>query len=459
MTDSSVSSHVATIGYQFVLKYYTILGIQPSSLIYFYKEKSTFTVGFEDSKEDTVSGVENINRKIQSLDYQDCKIVLLSIDSQSSVQDGIVVLVQGSLSNKGGIPKRFVETFFLAAQAPSGYFVRNDILRYLKAPDETLYHSVPPKHHQDDIPLNKEMPNSLHHDLSSIGKENFTKVPFESLLDPSLLPPKNQPDPNGSSQTPTELESISQKNQPSLSESLAEAKLLLPSSSNQENSLSTTSKVDLTLANSKPVGKKKSPREKFNGKEKKTKRELYSKSPQSKTHVRKRTISNDDENSSVASAIADTATPEETVEKEKAKSKNPVHTETSKNSNILATSSTAAENPVSGASVNDPSSRLVSTFEHPMRTWASIAAEHRDSSEKHVEQLLSNGKSKPSDLKPTKEKQTGKVSALFDKEDADLQTRRKSETENGNELREGMHRDSRTIFVSNLPFTCTQEQL
>lgn len=52
-----------------------------------------------------------------------------NVDSQASF-DNIVIQVIGETSNKAGEPKKFVQTFVLAQQ-PSGYFVLNDILRYI----------------------------------------------------------------------------------------------------------------------------------------------------------------------------------------------------------------------------------------------------------------------------------------------------------------------------------------
>lgn len=66
-----------------------------------------------------------------SLGYEDCKVFVSTVDSQSSAENGIVVQVVGELSNKGGAWRKFAQTFFLAEQ-PNGYFVLNDIFRYMK---------------------------------------------------------------------------------------------------------------------------------------------------------------------------------------------------------------------------------------------------------------------------------------------------------------------------------------
>lgn len=57
------------------------------------------------------------------------------MDSQASADGGIIIQVIGELSNKGGSWRKFSQTFFLAQQ-PNGYYVLNDIFRYLTDEDE-----------------------------------------------------------------------------------------------------------------------------------------------------------------------------------------------------------------------------------------------------------------------------------------------------------------------------------
>ena len=45
--------------------------------------------------------------------------------------------VIGEISNKSELPRKFVQTFVLAEQ-PNGYYVLNDIIRYLNDEDEEL---------------------------------------------------------------------------------------------------------------------------------------------------------------------------------------------------------------------------------------------------------------------------------------------------------------------------------
>lgn len=63
-----------------------------------------------------------------SLSFDDCKVFVSNVDSQSSADGGIIVQVLGEMSNGAGPWRKFAQTFFLAEQ-PNGFFVLNDIFR------------------------------------------------------------------------------------------------------------------------------------------------------------------------------------------------------------------------------------------------------------------------------------------------------------------------------------------
>ena len=74
---------------------------------------------------------KEIHNKITSIGFEDCKVFIHSVDAQSSANGGIIIQVIGEMSNRGEPWRKFVQTFFLAEQ-PNGYFVLNDIFRFLK---------------------------------------------------------------------------------------------------------------------------------------------------------------------------------------------------------------------------------------------------------------------------------------------------------------------------------------
>ncbi|KAG0311030.1 hypothetical protein BGZ99_010422 [Dissophora globulifera] len=118
-----VSSH--EVGMMFVHEYYTFLNKEPQRLHCFYNKDSTMSHGVQGEES------QSIHTKILELDFEDCKVLVNNVDSQSSLNEGIMVQVVGEMSNKGGPSQKFVQTFFLAKQ-PKGYYVKNDIFRYLK---------------------------------------------------------------------------------------------------------------------------------------------------------------------------------------------------------------------------------------------------------------------------------------------------------------------------------------
>jgi hypothetical protein len=79
------------------------------------------------------SETQAINEKILSMDVARAEIKV--VDAQESLGGGVTVLVMGHLTQKTGVSREFVQSFFLAPQE-KGYFVLNDILRYAEEEGE-----------------------------------------------------------------------------------------------------------------------------------------------------------------------------------------------------------------------------------------------------------------------------------------------------------------------------------
>ncbi|KAG6398393.1 hypothetical protein SASPL_139852 [Salvia splendens] len=73
---------------------------------------------------------DSINDKICSLNYKNYKAEIKTANAQDSYKDGVIVLVTGCLTGKDGLRRKFTQTFFLAPQ-DKGYYVLNDIFRYV----------------------------------------------------------------------------------------------------------------------------------------------------------------------------------------------------------------------------------------------------------------------------------------------------------------------------------------
>ncbi|OAX77975.1 hypothetical protein ACJ72_07720 [Emergomyces africanus] len=109
-TNSSGPAHLAgseakndipkdEVGWFFVEQYYTTLSRNPEKLHLFYSRKSQFVSGVEAEKVTVAVGQKAINERIKELDFQDCKVRVLNVDSQASF-DNILVSVIGEISNK-----------------------------------------------------------------------------------------------------------------------------------------------------------------------------------------------------------------------------------------------------------------------------------------------------------------------------------------------------------------------
>lgn len=71
-----------------------------------------------------------INDKILSLDYKNLKAEIKTADAQESHMGGVTVLVIGYLTGMDNVRRPFAQSFFLAPQ-DKGYFVLNDVFRYM----------------------------------------------------------------------------------------------------------------------------------------------------------------------------------------------------------------------------------------------------------------------------------------------------------------------------------------
>ncbi|KAI5306741.1 hypothetical protein KEM56_007367 [Ascosphaera pollenicola] len=118
----------------FVEQYYTTLSREPEKLHLYYNKDSQFCFGNEAEKVTVAVGPSEIQSRIRSLDFRSCKVRVLNVDAQGSF-DNILVIVIGEISTNGQPCRKFVQTFVLAQQ-PNGYYVLNDVFRYLQDEEE-----------------------------------------------------------------------------------------------------------------------------------------------------------------------------------------------------------------------------------------------------------------------------------------------------------------------------------
>ncbi|KXJ11417.1 ras GTPase-activating protein-binding protein 1 [Exaiptasia diaphana] len=120
------------VGREFVRQYYTLLNQEPLKLHRFYTKNSIFSHGDSgNTHAEPATGQEAIYKKIQELNFLDCRTKIRQVDSHSTLGSGVVVQVSGELSNNGQNMRRFMQTFVLApGEDPKKYYVHNDIFRY-----------------------------------------------------------------------------------------------------------------------------------------------------------------------------------------------------------------------------------------------------------------------------------------------------------------------------------------
>ncbi|KAL5987872.1 hypothetical protein ACLOJK_035628 [Asimina triloba] len=118
------------VGNAFVEQYYHILHQSPELVYRFYQNSSVMSRPEPNGDMTTVTTMQEINDKIVSLGYNDIKAEIKTADAQDSHNGGVIVLVTGCLTGKDNVKRKFTQTFFLATQ-DVGYFVLNDVFRYM----------------------------------------------------------------------------------------------------------------------------------------------------------------------------------------------------------------------------------------------------------------------------------------------------------------------------------------
>ncbi|XP_038695064.1 nuclear transport factor 2-like [Tripterygium wilfordii] len=157
------------VGNAFVEQYYHILHRSPELVYKFYQDSSVVSRPDPHGAMTSVTTMQGINEKILSLNYTDFKAEIKTADAQKSYMEGVSVLVTGCLTGKDNLRLKFAQSFFLAPQ-DNGFFVLNDVFRYL----------------EDSEPLETQSVNHT---------DNVHTLPTISALDPASVPDPPAPDP------------------------------------------------------------------------------------------------------------------------------------------------------------------------------------------------------------------------------------------------------------------------
>ncbi|XP_015579926.1 nuclear transport factor 2 isoform X1 [Ricinus communis] len=166
---SPATPSAQVVGNAFVEQYYHILHTSPELVFRFYQDTSVISRPDADGVMTSVATMQGINEKILSLNFQDYKAEIKTADAQKSYKEGVTVLVTGCLMGKDNLKRKFAQSFFLAPQ-DNGYFVLNDVFRYV----------------EDNEPLESHPVN---------GSNNTPTVPSIPDSEPSHVPDPSAPDP------------------------------------------------------------------------------------------------------------------------------------------------------------------------------------------------------------------------------------------------------------------------
>eukprot|EP00596_Hydrurales_sp_CCMP1899_P007109 CAMPEP_0119042014 /NCGR_PEP_ID=MMETSP1177-20130426/14293_1 /TAXON_ID=2985 /ORGANISM="Ochromonas sp, Strain CCMP1899" /LENGTH=385 /DNA_ID=CAMNT_0007008513 /DNA_START=152 /DNA_END=1306 /DNA_ORIENTATION=+ len=130
------------VAQSFIKQFYEMLAKNPSEMHRFYKEESFFTHCEGQQTTSAVQGMEAIRERVSQLSLAGARVDLTegSVDAQRSGINGVFLVVTGDFAQPSQFlePRKFVQTFFLASQAPTGqaasmtsYFVCNSVFRLL----------------------------------------------------------------------------------------------------------------------------------------------------------------------------------------------------------------------------------------------------------------------------------------------------------------------------------------
>ncbi|KAI4356354.1 hypothetical protein L6164_000383 [Bauhinia variegata] len=128
--DARTIPAVEIVGNAFVDQYYHMLHENPEHVHRFYQDGSKLGRLGENGFMDVATTMQEINEKILSLGYSEFNSEIVSMDAQESFGGGVLILVTGFMTGKDTVRRKFTQSFFLAPQ-DKGYFVLNDVFRYV----------------------------------------------------------------------------------------------------------------------------------------------------------------------------------------------------------------------------------------------------------------------------------------------------------------------------------------
>lgn len=128
---AALHENIDDVAWAFVEQYYMILHSDPERLHLFYNKDSTAIHGVEAHTSKHAVGQQEIHKLITNDKFKSCKVMISNIDCQKTFGNGVLIQVIGEMANEDQPAQKFIQSFLLAPQN-AGYYVHNDVLRFLK---------------------------------------------------------------------------------------------------------------------------------------------------------------------------------------------------------------------------------------------------------------------------------------------------------------------------------------
>jgi hypothetical protein len=128
---AALHENIDDVAWAFVEQYYMILHSDPERLHLFYNKDSTAIHGVEAHTSKHAVGQQEIHKLITNDKFKSCKVMISNIDCQKTFGNGVLIQVIGEMANEDQPAQKFIQSFLLAPQN-AGYYVHNDVLRFLR---------------------------------------------------------------------------------------------------------------------------------------------------------------------------------------------------------------------------------------------------------------------------------------------------------------------------------------
>lgn len=119
------------VAFAFVQSYYAVLHTAPEEVHKFYDESSILSHPNSEGQMVEVTSLQAIKEKFLSFNFSNYKIVIETVDSQLSYNEGIFIVVSGFLLGADSATSKFTQSFFLIPRGTGAFFVLNDIFRFM----------------------------------------------------------------------------------------------------------------------------------------------------------------------------------------------------------------------------------------------------------------------------------------------------------------------------------------